>query len=229
MTLCHPLFFKKVFRLATSSIMRPLFDINTIIDYPLSVIHMILDNYYSDKYMYDDIDMKDDYYLRCMITENKEFNPLHILIKDSYDITDDLYEEFLSDEKLKEYFTMYDVGMELVSIYNSVQFVHPTILCKNQDQVQYIKAKLPDIEVICTDKAISINNKYDSYFTSDIRTISTTLIDPRGLHFKIFRLKCNLERKTGGREFPRMDYIEKYLLKNRVALVDPYKEIILPE
>jgi hypothetical protein len=209
--------------------MKPLFDVNTIIDYRLSVIHMILDNYYSDKYMYDDIDLKDDYYLRCMITENVDFSPLSILIKDSYELSDNLYDEFLEDDKLKEYFVMYDVGYELVGIYNSIQFIHPTVLCRNQDQVQYIKAKMPDIELICTDKAININNKYDAYFTSDIRTIDTTLIDPRGLHFKIFRLKCNLEQKTGGREFPKMKYIEKYLLKNRVALVDPYKEIILPE
>lgn len=213
----------------SSSVMRPLFDINSIIDYPLSVFHMILDNYYSDKYMYDDIDLKDDYYLRCMLIERRTFNPLPILIRDKYGDTDNLYEEFLADKILKDYFTMYDVGYELVSIYNSISFVKPAILCRNQDQVQYIKAKLPNIEVICEDKPININKKYDAYFTSDVRSISKVLDDPRGLHFKIFRLRCNLEPKTGGMEYPKMEYIQKYLLKNRVALVDPYKEILLPE
>lgn len=215
----------------TGTILKPLFDFDSIVDLGLSICHYIKDNGFVEKYFNTDITIDDDYFLRCLLLSSNNYNPFYVLLNEDYiDHAESLFNEIIEDKDLVEYYTNYDIS-SLVTIFNNTAFTKPEILCHNNFQVEYCK-KLYDgiikINLLKKDTKFEINKKYDSYFTSNIWNIGDKLDNPMGIQFKITRAKWNLENK-GGFELPLIKAIGLYSDTCKFSLVDPYTDIILPK
>lgn len=215
-----------------TSALRPLFDFESIVDFNLAVIHMVREEFWTDKYFNSDIAINNEYFLKCAIISNKQFNPLNIILKPEYeDSADNIYREFLEEEILEDYYEFFPVG-GLVKIYAANSFTHPTILCHNKKQAEYCKKIYDehlDVKTIIRkpDEKIDINVKYDCYFTNNIWDIHNKLDHPRAMQFRVMRAQYNLEQGSGF-ELPLFEAAMPYMGSCKFGLVDPYTDVILP-
>ena len=215
-----------------STILKPLFDFEAIVDFNLSVVHMVRDEFWTDKYFDPDIAIRNEYFLKCALICNKDFNPLKILLRPEYsDSADNIYKSLLEEDILEEYYEFFPTG-GLVTMYASNSFTNVSVLCHSKKQVDYCKKLYPERLGISTilrkpDEKVNINKKYDCYFTNNIRDIKTKLDNPEGLQFRVMRARYNIEDKDGI-EMPLMEIALPLSNTCTFGLVDPYTDIIVP-
>ena len=208
------------------TVYRPLFDFDSIVDLPLSIVRLIKAEYYSEKYF---INLDDEEFLKCLFATIPERDPMKYIMTDKYvDRCEELYGELKNDPKLKEYYTTYDIA-NLVDVFTASGFTKCTVLVDNNKDADYIKKLYEDrADVIVHDKPIDINNKYGMYYTSNIYNLVNKFIEPKFINFRILDLKCNMESKSGFKAF-KFDVLKQISDSNNLAVVNPYSRLKLPE
>ena len=206
----------------------PLFDFNSLVDIDLSIVHMIREEFYSDKYF---IRLDDEYFLKCLLTTRKDHNVIRSIIQPKYEdrCEDSLYEDFLNDEHLPSYFVEFPLA-NVFRILSDTGYTPSAILCTNEVQRQYCAAHFPkgNIEYLTKGSKININKKYDCYYTANLQDVLTKIEDPKHIQFRILRFDYNLEDKDGI-ELVKLEVVKPYLKHNTFYLVDPYNDIIIPD
>lgn len=213
--------------LQQGQILRPLFDFDAIVDFPMSIARMIREEFGSSKYF---LNLEDEYWLKCMFRTMDNKDPMPLLLTDKYkNRCDGLYDEFLKDSKLSKYYTTYPIA-DILKIFNLNGFVDSTIVAHNNSEIDFIRKYYRDKVKIMkyNGKPLSINNKYGAYYTSDINNIITKLDNPKYIVFHIMRFKYNMEHKEGI-ELLKYDVIKDVHKSNKFIVMDPYNDIKLPE
>lgn len=210
-----------------NNILYPLFDFDSLVDLNLSVVRMIRDSYYNEKYFHPSI-KNDDYFHKCRLLTMKDKNPLKLYLNEDFmDNADDIYEEMLNDKELENFYSPFDT-IELVYMTSKVSFINVSVLCRNENDEKFINSLNLNTKTIISEKRIDINKKYDTYYFSDINDIDNKLLNPKGIYFKVLRFKYNMEDKDGI-EIPKVEKLKAYMKNNKFSFVDPYKNVILPE
>lgn len=206
----------------------PLFDFNSLVDINLSIVHMIRNEFYSDKYF---IKLDDEYFVKCLLTTMKDHNVINSIIQPKYEdrCNESLYNDFLNDEHLPSYFVEFPLA-KVFRILSETGYTPPSILCTNKIQKEYCAKNFPKGKVIMLkpNTKLDINQKYDCYYTADIMDIINKIDNPKKIQFRVLRFNYNLEDKDGI-EIVKLDILKPYLKYNSFSLVDPYTDIIIPD
>ena len=215
---------------------NPLFDFQLICDTDMGISNLIKRDYY-DKDVFDNtiFQSKDKNFLKEKLVCRKLFNPLHLFCKKGImkdEEIDDLYREFLE----KEYKTILQLSiptavMQFVSMSNKLQqTIHPVILCKNQDEVDWIKQHDSDLKCIIADYENFDISKYDTIYLKDIYTLllfNQSSINKKNIN--IGRYAFNFDILKENMEVPILEVAKNYYLKNQFYLIDVYHGISIIE
>lgn len=209
-----------------NKILYPLFDIESIIDYPMTVAKMIRDKYFNSKYF---LNLEDEYWLKCMFSIMKTKDPIPLLVTDKYvDRCEGLYKEFLEEKDISDYYTDHILA-NAVEIFNLNGFTISTIMVNNDNEAEFIKKRFNDqCKIIKYKNPININGKYGAYYTNDVNYILSKLVDPMYIVFKVAKFKYNLEDKEGF-DLLKLEVLKNVDKSNRFKFFEPYNDIQIPK
>lgn len=170
-----------------------LVEFDFIIDLDLAMIKFIRDNYNNHDYINQDIiNITDDNALIYKLLHRKSINPLEILFDDDIDPTN-LYYEILDNDKLLEYATPADTFGLLITFLREATFIDITILCKNEEQRNFINKLNSNLKIIIAKNKKSIDlDKYTViYLKYYINSIEYNNIN--GKHIYIANARYNMD------------------------------------
>lgn len=208
-----------------------LVDFNCIVDIDFAIIQYLQKNCVNEKYMKSYVLHGSDYFIKCLLLQRKNINPVSIIIKDEYiDSADDILEEILEehyDEILNIITPTAIFGLIVTYVSIEESGIHCDILCKNQQQEQYIKNINPLLTTIRYDKGMSVRI-YDSVFIKVYEEI-LTFSDFGGKYAYLMNYSYNLEENEKGVELPKKLISALITDVNRVFTIDPYVDFKLPQ
>ena len=142
-------------------------EFDCIVDINYGILRLIQIKYNNSDYIKQHILDADDYTLKCILLERKEYNPLYIALKDDYrDNAESLYNEIINNEYNEVLKYSYGNALfGLMNVYiNTEGAINVTVLCKNETQEQYIKKLNKNMKVIISEYKDIDTSEYDSYF-----------------------------------------------------------------
>jgi hypothetical protein len=203
-------------------------EFETLVDVDLGILRLIQIKYPNKKYMKDHVLKGDDYFLRCLLLERKNINPLSILFKDEYQenidsILDDIYKNEIEEVyKLSEPLSLFG----LMQTYKKNEAIGTCVLCKNIQQEQYIKRVDDTLTIRKDGYNVSLNN-YDVFAIKTYKDILNYTKPIKGKSIYLMNYKYNLEDKDG-LTIPLLEISKHVTDVNNLYMIDPYIDFKLP-
>lgn len=170
-----------------------LVEFDFIIDLDLAMIKFIRDNYNNPEYVNQDtINITDDNVLIYKLLYRNTINPLELLFNNDIDPTN-LYYEILDNDKLLDYATPADTFGLLITFLREATFIDITILCKNEEQRNFINKLNSNLKTIIANNKKSIDlDKYTVvYLKYYVNAIEYDNIN--GKHIYIANARYNMD------------------------------------
>lgn len=213
--------------LYTSSI---IFEFDGIVDIDLAILRYMQIKFPKSKYLDQDMVKADDYFLKCQAVLRTNPNPLSIIFKEEYhNSIDKIYKDIIKDEydTILKYASPLGTFSMITTARRTDGLLKYIILCKNQKQEQYIKSIDAELQTSCDGYTIDVK-KYDGLLIKDYHTLSKydELINKS---IYVLGYTYNLEPGYEKENVLNLKLSADYFGRNRLLVVSPYSELIIPE
>lgn len=208
-----------------------LFMFDSIVDIDLNMILFLKKNYQSSSYLDPDIIKNNDLnFFKAILIKREDKNPISLIIRDQFaNSAANLYYEIIT-EKYKDILyldtPLLAFGILLCNINKAGEF-HPTVVCKNEHEIQYIKALVPNVKTISEEK-VNLDH-YDSIYVKDFADcIRFDKYESKLKGKNIYILNYDFNLEQGERGILKFEIFEKIPQSNKLSLVDPYTNFKMP-
>lgn len=208
-----------------------LIEFSAMMDTDLAVV-CVCKTYSNAKYMHSHIINSNNFYdIRCMLKVREHKNPLSILFKPEYhNSIDTIYDEILAKHypdilKLSIPTNIFTIAINFVKTNGLIDV---TVLCKNQQEEQYIRSLNDKFGVIVEDNYSKVNiKKFDCIFLKYYENI-LLFKEVAAKNIMISDYRFNLE-KIGDEWLPKMSVSIDVGDINKLYTISSDKDLVIPK
>lgn len=208
---------------------KVLFTFDSVINTELGILKLIKKEYNNPDIMDKNIIKNTDLFFRLLLLSEFETNPINLVIKkDKSDLSDHILLSFMKNKynevlQLSEKTGIYTLVINYMRAADGV--IQVIILCKNEQEEQYIKQLNSDISCMVEDiEKINIKS-FDSIFVKNINDL-LLFKNLEGKNLFILNYRNNFEKDDSTKLC--IDVFKDVASNNLFSIVDPYPDLITP-